>query len=99
MTLNDKDMMELQDHLITNFLVDFLDNDPDYHLLTKEEQDKAFGVYKIVLTAVHKAKSYENVYPVVFANDNPSKKIVEAAIRKLAEIVPEVEKVTVSLVH
>ncbi len=99
MTLKDKEMMEIQDHLITNFLVDFLENDADFHLLTKEEQDKAFGIYKIVLTAVHKATSYENVYPVVFANDTPSKKVVEEAIRKLAEIVPEVEKVTVSLVH
>jgi len=99
MTLDNKDMMEVQENLITEFLIDFLEHDPDYHLLTKEEQDKAFGIYKIVLTAVHKATSYGNVFPVVFANDTPSKKIVENAIRKLSEIVPEVEKVTVSLVH
>ena len=99
MTLENEDLMEIQEHLITNFLVDFLDNDPDYHLLTRDEQDNAFRIYKIILTAVHKAASYDNVYPVVFANDNPSKKVIDEAIRKLAEIIPDVEKVTVSLVH
>ena len=42
MTLDNNELMEIQEHLITNFLVDFLDNDPDYHLLTQEEQDNAY---------------------------------------------------------
>tara|TARA_R100000388_G_C7095332_1_gene89630 strand:+ start:33 stop:332 length:300 start_codon:yes stop_codon:yes gene_type:complete len=99
MTLDNNELMEIQEHLITNFLVDFLDNDPDYHLLTQEEQDNAFRVYKIILVAVHKAASYDNVYPVVFANDAQSKKFIDEAINKLSEIVPDVKKVTVSLVH
>ena len=38
-------------------LVDFLENDADFHLLTKEEQDKAFGIYKrylhFAITDIH----------------------------------------------
>ena len=85
--------------MISSFVLDFLEHDPDFELLTDEEQEKTFGIYLIIMRAVYKASLAGNVYPIIFANDTPSKKVVEAAILKIVDIIPEVKNITVSLVN
>jgi hypothetical protein len=90
---------DIEEEMISSFIDEFLQSDPDYELLTREEQDKTFGIYQIILRAVYKSSFHENVYPIIFANDTPSKKVVEKAMNKIQDILPEVRKITVSLVN
>ena len=90
---------EIEEEMISSFISEFLETDPDYELLTMEEQDKTFGIYQIILRAVYKSSFHDNVYPIIFAKDNPSKKVVEKAMQKIQDIIPEVQKITVSLVN
>jgi hypothetical protein len=89
----------VEEEMISSFVLDFLETDPDYELLTKEEQDKTFGIYIIIMRAVYKASIAENIYPIIFANDTASKKVVEKAILKIQDLIPEVKNITVSLVN
>ena len=97
--MTDKLQIEaIEREMIFEFITDFLDTDPDYDLLTQEEKDKTFGIYQTILSAIYKSSFYGNVYPVIYATDTPSKKVVENAIKKISDIVPDVDKITVSVV-
>lgn len=88
-----------EEDFISNFVEQILAEDPDFELMSDDEQDKIFGIYTLLITAVHRATAYENVYPIVYANDNASKKVVERAINNVAPILPDISRITVSLVH
>ncbi len=90
---------DIEEEMISSFISEFLEHDPDFELLTKEEQDKTFGIYQIILRAVYKSSFYENVYPIIFAKDTPSKRVVETAMKKIEYVIPEVSRITVSLVN
>ena len=90
---------DIEEEMISSFIDEFLTDDPDFELLTKEEQDKTFGIYQIILRAVYKSSFYENVYPIIFAKDTPSKRVVETAMKKIEDVIPEVSRITVSLVN
>lgn len=90
---------EIEEEMISSFIDEFLQTDPDFELLTPEEQDKTFGIYQIILRAVYKSTFYDNVFPIIFAKDTPSKKVVEIAMKKIEDVVPEVQRITVSLVN
>ena len=92
-------LQEIEEEMITSFISEFLETDPDYELLTQEEQDKTFGIYKTILKAVYKASHFDNMYPIIFAKDTPSKKVVEQAMKKIQDMLPEVQRITVSLVN
>ena len=88
-----------EDEIINEFVSQILEQDSDFLLMSEEEQEKIYGIYTLLLTALHRALSYENVYPVVYANDAASKKVVERAISNVATLIPEISRITVSLVH
>lgn len=91
-TINEEDF-------IANFVEQILAEDPDFELMSDDEQDKIFGIYTLLITAVHRATAYDNVYPVVYANDSKSKKVVERAIENVTPILPNISRITVSLVN
>ena len=93
------DIQEIEEKLITSFIDEFLQTDPDFELLTQDEKDKTFGIYHTILKAVYKSSVHENVYPIIYATDTASKKVVEKAITKISDLVPDVNKITVSVVH
>ena len=97
--MNKQEIQAIEEEMIFKFISEFLDEDPDYDLLTQDEKDKTFGIYQTILKAVYKSSFYENVYPIVYANDSASKKVVDKAINKIADIVPDVQKITVSIVN
>tara|TARA_Y100000310_G_scaffold209756_1_gene210388 strand:- start:578 stop:874 length:297 start_codon:yes stop_codon:yes gene_type:complete len=97
--MNKQEIQAIEEEMIFKFISQFLDDDPDYDLLTQDEKDKTFGIYQTILKAVYKSSFYENVYPIVYATDSASKKVVEKAINKIADIVPDVQKITVSIVN
>ena len=99
MVMDKRMIQDIEEKLITNFIDEFLQTDPDFELLTQDEKDKTFGIYHTILKAVYKSSVHENVYPIIFANDTPSKKVVEKAMNKIQDILPEVRKITVSLVN
>ncbi len=41
--------MDVEEEMISSFINEFLEHDPDFEFLTKEEQDKTFGNYQIKL--------------------------------------------------
>lgn len=96
MTLN-KNINE--EDIINNFVEQILSEDMDFQSMSEDEQAKIYGIYQLLLTAVHRALAYENVYPVVYANDAKSKKVVENAIANVAHLIPEISRISVSLVH
>ena len=96
----DKNRIEqIEQEMIFSFISDFLENDPDYDTLTQEEKDKTFGIYQTILNAVYRSSFYENVYPVIYATDTKSKLVVEKAMHKIVDIVPDVGRITVSVVN
>ena len=97
--MNKQEIQAIEEEMIFKFISQFLDDDPDYDLLTQDEKDKTFGIYQTILKAVYKSSFYENVYPIVYATDSASKKVVEKAINKIAYAVPDVQKITVSIVN
>jgi len=92
-------IQEIEREMIFEFITEFLDSDPDYDLLSQEEKDKTFGIYQTILSAIYKSSFYNNIYPIIYATDTPSKKVVENAIKKISDIVPDVNKITVSVVN
>ena len=97
--MKQREIQKLEDKLIFDFISDFLNSDPDYELLSKAEQEKTFAVYKTLITAVYRSQFHENVYPIVYAKDNNTKKLLVEAMASIAHIVPDVTKVTVALVN
>tara|TARA_Y100001938_G_scaffold148849_1_gene233737 strand:- start:799 stop:1089 length:291 start_codon:yes stop_codon:yes gene_type:complete len=88
-----------EEEIIDGFVQRILDEDPDFSFMSEDEQKKIFGIYTLLITAVHRALQYDNVYPVVYANDDASKKVVEKAIANVAPILPDISRITVALVH
>ena len=96
MTLN-KNITE--EDIINSFVEQILSEDADFQFMSEDEQAKIYGIYQLLLTAVHRAVAHDNVYPVVYANDYNSKKVVENAISNVKHLIPEISRITVSLVH
>ena len=72
MTLN-KNITE--EDIINSFVDHILSEDADFQFMSEDEQAKIYGIYQLLLTAVHRALAHDNVYPVVYANDDASKSI------------------------
>ena len=66
MTLN-KNITE--EDIINSFVEQILSEDTDFQFMSEDEQAKIYGIYQLLLTAVHRALAHDNVYPVVYAND------------------------------
>ena len=64
----------MNDKLLTKFILSFLVEKGDYLKLSQHQQQLVFETCKTIMTAIYNAIKYENVYPVVFANDKNSKK-------------------------
>ena len=96
MTLN-KNINE--EDIINSFVEQILSEDADFQFMSEDEQAKIYGIYQLLLTAVHRAVAHDNVYPVVYANDYNSKKVVENAISNVKHLIPEISRIRVSLVH
>lgn len=97
--MNNKQIPQIEQEMIFSFIADFLEGDEDFELLSKNEKDKIFGIYATILNAVYRSSFYENVYPIIYATDTKSKAVVEKAMRKIIDIVPDVGRITVSVVN
>jgi len=84
---------------LTDWVYEYLQHDEDYQTLNKKEKENTFKIYRTVLGAVAKTIEFENVYPVLIASNNASKKIIDGAIEDLSVTIPEAKKITVSLMH
>jgi len=97
--MKNNEVTEIEQETISSFIVEFLEGDEDFDSLTKDEQDKTFGIYSTILNAVHRSSFYENVYPIIYVVDTKSKEVVEKAMNRIIDIVPEVGRITVQLVN
>ena len=96
---DNKQMQEIEQETISSFIAEFLEGDEDFDSLTDDEKDKTFGIYSTILNAVHRSSFYENVYPIIYVVDTKSKEVVEKAMNRIIDIVPEVGRITVQLVN
>ena len=88
-----------EEQIIDGFVQKILDEDPDFSFMSEDEQQSIYGIYTLLITAVHRSISYDNVYPIIYANDYASKKVVDRAIANVAPILPDINKIKVALVH
>lgn len=88
-----------EEELIFEFIMDFLAGDPEYALLTDDEKDKTYGIYRTILSSVYRSNFGENIYPIIYVKDSHSKHLIQESINKLVYIVPSVQRITVQIVH
>ena len=84
---------------LSEWVHEYLLKDEDYQTLNKQEKENTFKVYRTVLIAVSKTLEFDNVYPVLIASNEASKKIIMGALNDLASTIPQANKITVSLMH
>lgn len=89
----------MADQTLSEWVHEYLLQDDDYLSLTKKEKENTFKVYRAVLVAVSKCLEFDNVYPVLIASNEASKRIILGAIEDLASTIPEANRITVSLIN
>ena len=84
---------------LSDWVQDYLETDEDYLLLTDENKFRMFQVYRTILGAVSRTVHFKNVYPILIASNPTSKAIIQGALNNLAQVLPQANKITVSLMH
>ena len=84
---------------LSEWIHEYLEHDEEYASLNYKQKYEMFRVYRSILGAIHKTLQFENVYPILIATNPASKEIIQGAINNLAEHLPSVNKITISLMH
>jgi hypothetical protein len=87
------------ENLLNELIYDFLEDQEDYLGLSVEDKKETFQLYKIILTTVHDTIREPDTEGIIFAKDSKSKIVIQEAVRNLREIVPEVDRISVSIVN
>ena len=91
--------MRVEDKVISDFVSNFLEEDPDYFNLTKVDKGITFNIYKIVVRAVMRVTQYDNVFPVIMASDCPSANLLQEALNKVSGLIDNVENIKIKIVN
>ena len=87
------------DSLFKELIFDYLETLPNWEELKSTERKKLFQLYNTILNSVHTSINNPELFPVLFARNGKSKKIIEEAINNLRSIVPEVDRITVRIIN
>ena len=87
------------EEILSEWVQEYLEQDEDYLLLTDENKFQMFILYKSVLEAVSNSVQFDNVYPLLIASNAISKIQIQNALDNLAKVLPQTNKITVSLIH
>jgi len=89
----------MEDKVISDFVNDFLTEDPSFYQLSEIDKDITFHIYKIVVRAVMRVAQYDNVFPVIIASDSPSANLLQEALNKVSGIIDNVENIKIKIVN
>ena len=85
--------------LLNQLINDFLEEQENYLELSVKEKEKTFDLYKTILTTVQDTIQNPETEGIIFAKDTKSKIIIQQAVSNLSSIVPEVDRISVSIVN
>ena len=89
----------MEDKVISDFVNDFLKEDPSYYQLSNTDKDITYNIYKIVVKAVMRVTQYDNVFPVIMASDSPSANLLQEALTKVSGVIDNVENIKIKIVN
>jgi len=89
----------MEDKVISDFVNDFLKEDPSYYQLSNIDKDITYNIYKIVVKAVMRVTQYDNVFPVIMASDSPSANLLQEALTKVSGVIDNVENIKIKIVN
>ena len=90
---------KMEDKVISDFVNDFLKEDPSYYQLSNIDKDITYNIYKIVVKAVMRVTQYDNVFPVIMASDSPSANLLQEALTKVSGVIDNVENIKIKIVN
>ena len=89
----------ITEKLLNELIFDFLESQETYWDLSVKDKKKTFQLYQTILQTVHTAINNPEVEGVVYAKDGKSKVIIQEAVNNLRSIVPEIDRISVSIVN
>ena len=89
----------ITEKILNELLFDFLESQETYLDLPSKDKKKTFQLYQTILQTVHTAMNNPDVEGIVYAKNGKSKVIIQEAINNLRSIVPEVDRISVSIVN
>tara|TARA_Y100000310_G_C20641344_1_gene794106 strand:- start:644 stop:925 length:282 start_codon:yes stop_codon:yes gene_type:complete len=85
--------------LLKELIFEFLESQETWFDLPVKEKKELFGLYRTILQSVHETINNPEVTPVIYARDGKSKVVVEEAVKNLRNIVPEVDRILISIIN
>lgn len=89
----------VEDKVISDFVSNFLEEDPDYFRLKKMDKAITHNIYKVVVRAVMRVTQFDNVYPVILASDSPSANLLQEALNKVDGVLGNIENIKIKIVN
>ena len=89
----------ITEKLLNELIFDFLESQETYLDLPSKDKKKTFQLYQTILQTVHSTISNPEVEGIIYAKDGKSKIIIQEAVNNLRSIVPEVDRISVSIVN
>ena len=89
----------ITEKLLNELIFDFLESQETYLDLSVKDKKITFQLYQTILQTVHTAMNNPDVEGIVYAKNGKSKVIIQEAINNLRSIVPEVDRISVSIVN
>jgi len=88
-----------EEKAITNFVDGYILTDPYFSTLSKKAQRETRKTFLTVMRAVYKANNYPNVIPIIFAHNYQSAEVIAEAMRKVAKVIPNVERIRIQITN
>ena len=89
----------ITDKLLRELIFDYLESQETWNDLPVKEKKKLFSLYKTILKSVHETINSPEVTPIIYASDGRSKKVIEEAVDNIRSIVPEVDRICISIIN
>ena len=92
-------MNRQEEKVIINFVDEYILTDPYFRTLSRKAQKETRKTFITVMRALYKANNYPNVIPVIFAKDYRSAQVIAEAMNKVANVIPNVDRIRIQITH
>lgn len=88
-----------EERTITNFVDEYILADPYFKTLSRKAQKETRKTFITVMRAVFKANNYPNVIPVIFAHSYQAAEVIADAMNKVANVIPNVDRIRIQITN